>query len=125
MPAQADPDTRRAALEQGDPVTKTGVEQQRGILLSAAFQALRDEIRILDRYLRRGLVTQTEAGARLADAPCGAKSSEVSPEVFLGPFPEVIEDAHGRWAVGFDDETHAFENRVFASDIAALVRRAA
>ena len=125
MPAQADPDTRRAPLEQGDPVTKTSVEQKRGILLSAALQALRDEIQILDRYLRRGLVTQTEAGARLADAPCGAKSSEVSPEVFLGPFPEVVEDAHGRWAVGFGDEANTIESRVFASNIAALVRRAA
>ena len=65
MPAQADPETRRAALEEGDPVTKTSVEQQRGITLPAALQALGDEIRILDRYVRQGRLTQAEAGARL------------------------------------------------------------
>jgi hypothetical protein len=65
MPAQADPETRRAALEEGDPVTKTSVEYQPRIILPAAHQALRDEIRTLDRYVRQGRLTQTEAGARL------------------------------------------------------------
>jgi hypothetical protein len=65
--APPDPDTRRAALEQGDPVTKTSVKQQPSITLPAALQALRDEIRILDDHVRQALLTQAEADARLAE----------------------------------------------------------
>jgi hypothetical protein len=38
---------------------------QTGIKLPPAVQALRDEIRILDRYVRQGDLTQDEAAARL------------------------------------------------------------
>ena len=64
MLAPADPKTRRAAPA-GDPVATSNQQQQQGIKLPTALQALRDEIRILDRYVRNGQLNQLDCDARL------------------------------------------------------------
>jgi hypothetical protein len=62
----APPETRRGGPPQATPeIAKSSVQQKQGIKLPVALQALRDEIRILDRYKRDGLLNQLDCDARL------------------------------------------------------------
>ena len=62
----APPETRRGGPPQATPeIAKSSVQQKQGIKLPVALQALRDEVRILDRYKRDGLLNQLDCDARL------------------------------------------------------------
>ena len=62
----APPETRRGGPPQATPeIAKSSVQQKQGIKLPVALQVLRDEIRILDRYKREGLLNQLDCDARL------------------------------------------------------------
>jgi hypothetical protein len=63
----ASSEMRRAALPGSPEVAKFSHVDRNRINLPVVLQALRDEIRTLDRYLRKGLITQIEIDARLAD----------------------------------------------------------
>jgi hypothetical protein len=61
------PEKRGPATRQSDRAKSQPQKRAEGIKLPVLLQALRDEIRTLDRYLRKGLITQIEIDARLAD----------------------------------------------------------
>jgi hypothetical protein len=58
---------RSPATRQSDRANSQSNKQREGIKLPVVLQALRDEIRTLDRYMRNGWITQIEANARLAE----------------------------------------------------------
>jgi hypothetical protein len=69
MLAPPDPKMRRTATlpGSGPKFAKEVQQQHQGIKLPPILQALREEIRTLDRYLRCGWITPEEAAERLND----------------------------------------------------------